>query len=89
MARLAFTPHLRRVIDIAPSDVPGATVRDVLATAFEETPTARHYILDERGRLRKHVAIFLNNTREDPAGILDMPVTETCEIFVMQALSGG
>ena len=89
MAQLAFTQHLRNVIDPAPRGVPGATVRAVLDAAFTEVPAARGYVLDEAGRVRKHVAIFLNNKREDPAKVLDMPVTETCEIYVMQALSGG
>jgi molybdopterin converting factor small subunit len=87
--QLAFTAHLRDVIDIAPRDVSGDTVGAVLNAAFDEAPTARGYVLDDAGRVRKHVAIFLNNKREDPAHVLDMPVTDACEIYVMQALSGG
>lgn len=89
MATIAFTPHLRNVIDPAPQTIAGETVRDVLDRRFEDVPGARGYILDDQGRLRKHVAIFLNNKRGDPATILDTPVSGTCEIFVMQALSGG
>ncbi len=89
MASLAFTPHLRNVIDPTPRPVAGATVRDALEACFEESPAARGYVLDDQGRLRKHVAIFLNNSRGDPATILETSVSETCEIFVMQALSGG
>jgi len=89
MARLAFTQHLRNVIDPRIRDVSGATVLSVLEAAFEEAPGARSYILDDRGAVRKHVAIFLNNKREDPKTVLNMPVTEACEIYVMQALSGG
>jgi len=89
LAQLAFTQHLRNVIDVHPRAVPGATVRAVLEAAFAEVPAARGYVLNEAGRVRKHVAIFLNSKREDPSKVLDMPVTETCEIYVMQALSGG
>ena len=89
MAQLAFTQHLRNVIDPAPRDVPGETVRAVLETAFADTPSARGYVLDDAGRVRKHVAIFLNNKREDPSKVLNMPVTDAGEIYVMQALSGG
>jgi len=89
MAQLAFTQHLRDVIDPGARPVPGNTVRSVLEAAFKVAPTARGYVLDDNGALRKHVAIFLNNKREDPGHILDMQVTETCEIYVMQALSGG
>jgi len=89
MAQLAFTQHLRNVIDTAPRAVPGATVRAVLDAAFVVAPAARGYVLDDAGHLRKHIAVFLNNRREDPKRVLDMPVTEGCEIYVMQALSGG
>jgi len=89
MAQLAFTQHLRDVIDPEARQVPGNTVRSVLEAAFEVAPTARGYVLDDNGALRKHVAIFLNNKREDPRHVLDTQVTETCEIYVMQALSGG
>lgn len=89
MARIAFTSHLRNVIDPSVREVPGATVRAALEAAFDDAPSARGYILDDAGALRKHVAIFLNNTREDPNKVLEMPVTDTCEIYVMQALSGG
>lgn len=89
MAQLAFTPHLRKVIDPTLRAVAGATVRDVLETAFDETPEARSYVLDEQGRLRQHVAIFLNDTKQNPKEVLDKVVTDACEIYVMQALSGG
>lgn len=89
MPTLAFTQHLRNVLDPAPQHVQGATVRDALDDCFVRHPLARNYVLDEQGRLRKHVAIFLNSERGDPATILDKPVTAACDIFVMQALSGG
>jgi len=89
VAQLAFTRHLRNVIDTDLRQMPGDTVRSVLDAAFEKTPAARTYILDDAGQLRKHVAVFLNNKREDPKEVLDMPVTDACEIYVMQALSGG
>ena len=89
MVWLAFTPHLRRVIDPSIREVPGATIAAALEAAFEEQPAARSYVLDEHGALRKHVAIFLNNKRENPKTVLNKPVTASCEIYVMQALSGG
>ncbi len=89
MAWLAFTPHLRKVIDPALRQVPGATVGAVLNAAFDIHPGARGYVLDEQGRLRRHVAIFLNDKKESPKEVLDKTVTEACEIYIMQALSGG
>ena len=52
-------------------------------------PEVRGYVVDERGMIRKHVAVFVGpdpiadrDTQSDPVG----PETE---IHVMQALSGG
>ena len=89
MAKLAFTPHLRKVIDPSLREMSGNTVREVLDAAFAEAPAARGYVLDEQGRLRQHVAIFLNDTKMNPKEVLDQSVTNACEIYVMQALSGG
>jgi sulfur-carrier protein len=70
-------------------DLPGATVREVLDKAFASSPELRSYLLDDQGRVRRHVAIFVNGeTIGDRAGLSD-PVAPDAEVFVMQALSGG
>jgi hypothetical protein len=56
---------------------------------FAANPRLRSYVLDDQGRLRHHVVIFIGEQRIlDSVGLSD-PVGETDEIFVMQALSGG
>ena len=67
----------------------GRTVREVLDAVFNDNPIARDYVLDEHGVLRKHMAVFVNGEAvRDRHGLSDS-VTDACEIYVMQALSGG
>ena len=86
MPRLIFTNHLNGIAPAGEPEFPGKTVGEVLAAAFAEHSGLQHYILDDQGRLRKHVIVFVDNTRTRS---LATPVAETSEIYVLQALSGG
>jgi hypothetical protein len=89
MARVVFTPNLRRHIACPPADVPGRTVREVLDAAFATNPRLGGYVLDEQGALRKHMIVFVNGEQvRDRDGLSD-PVPPFGEVYVMQALSGG
>ena len=89
MPRVAFTPQLQRFLDAPAQDVPGATVREALDAAFAANPRLRGYVVDEHGRVRKHVSIFVGDTAlVDRVGLSDA-VGPATEIFVLQALSGG
>jgi len=87
--RVSFTGNLRRHVACPPADVAGATVRAALDAVFALHPLLRSYILDDQGRLRRHVNVFVNDRMvADRSGLTD-PVAETDEVFVLQALSGG
>jgi molybdopterin converting factor small subunit len=89
MARISFTGHLTRHLACPDADAPGATVAEVLEAVFADNPRLRGYLLDDQGRVRKHVNIFINDEAiADRDGLSD-PVAEGDEIFVFQALSGG
>ena len=89
MARVSFTANLQRHLACPTVEAPGGTVRSVLEAAFAENPRLRGYLLDDQGRLRKHVKIYVNQeTIADRQGLSD-PVSEADEVFVFQALSGG
>jgi len=89
MARVAFTPNLRRHVDCPDVDCAGATVRAVLDEVFVQNPRLRGYVLDDQGGLRRHMMIFVDGEAvADRAGLSD-PVAAGAEIYVMQALSGG
>ena len=89
MATLAFTALLRSVAPKGELTVTGASVREALNGIFSETPRLKGYVLDDQDRLRKHVCVFLDGERLVGNAALDAPISETSEIFVMQALSGG
>lgn len=64
-------------------------MRAALESVFAENPRLRSYVLDDQGRVRHHVVVFIGSQRiKDPTTLSDA-VSETDEIFVMQALSGG
>ena len=85
MARVAFTGNLKRHVTCPTTHVEGTTVGAVLENLFTGNPRLRSYVVDDQGRLRKHVNIYINDAR---AGLGD-PVGPDAEIFVFQALSGG
>lgn len=64
----------------------GATVAEVLADLDRQFPGIRFRVVDEQGRLRKHMKVFVN---EDVVRDLATPLTPTDEVTLMQALSGG
>jgi molybdopterin converting factor small subunit len=64
----------------------GETVADVLADLDRQFPGLRFRIVDEQGRLREHVNLWLDSERVRE---LAVPVAGADELVVMQALSGG
>ncbi len=89
MARVSFTANLQRHVQCPTCCVDGSTVGEVLAAAFRENPRLRGYIVDDRGRLRKHMVIFVDNrVIVDRDGLSDS-LTPDSDVYVMQALSGG
>ncbi|QYU68235.1 MoaD/ThiS family protein [Leptolyngbya sp. 15MV] len=89
MARISFTANLRRHLDCPPMQADGETLRAVLEAVFAANPRLRGYVLDEHGRLRKHVTVFVNDSPATDRATLADPIAPEDEIFVFQALSGG
>ena len=89
MASIRFTANIQRHVPCPPLDVAGATLRAVLDAYFAVHPAARGYVLDDQGRLRRHMAVFVDGRQvEDRAGLTD-PVPPSAVVDVIQALSGG
>jgi sulfur carrier protein ThiS len=90
MPQVTFTRHLRvHFPDLVDQDVPGETVAELVRTMDERCPGLAAYLLDDRGALRRHVNIFVNEELLEDRRALSDPVTGTDRVFVMQALSGG
>jgi molybdopterin synthase sulfur carrier subunit len=89
MAQIHFTSWLRAVVPDAPLTTGGATVGEALDALLAERPHVRSYVLDEQGRLRKHVCIFADGARLPREAALAHPIGPQSQLHVMQALSGG
>lgn len=64
----------------------GTTVDEVLADLDRQFPGLRFRVVDEQGRLREHMTVWLDGERcRDLATALD----GLDEVVLMQALSGG
>jgi molybdopterin converting factor small subunit len=64
----------------------GATVAEVLDDLDRQFPGIRFRLVDEQGRLRRHMKVWVG---ADEVRDLATPVRPTDEVTIMQALSGG
>jgi len=91
MATVKFTYALKRFFpDLKEEEtITAATVKELLAQLETNYPGLTSYVVDERGQLRKHVNIYVNNAHIKDEKALSDPLTDQCEVYIMQALSGG
>ena len=90
MARIVFTPQLRRFLGETPEvDTSAATLREALEAAFTASPRMRGYVLDEQGDLRANVVVFIDGRRCLDRHRLDDTLGPDSQVHVLQALSGG
>jgi molybdopterin synthase sulfur carrier subunit len=69
----------------AEHNLPGSTVGEVLGELERRYPPITGWILDEQGRVRAHVNVFVNGerTREDA------PLAASDVVHVLPSISGG
>ena len=89
MALVSFTANIQRHVACPDSEAPGTTVAEVLGHVFAGNPRARAYVLDDQAALRKHMIIFVDGVMIRDRARLSDPVTQTSEVYIFQALSGG
>ncbi len=87
--RVAFTPQLRRFLETPAAEVEAEHARQALDLVLAGQPELRGYLVDERGRLRKHIAVFVGGQLARGDDDLTRPLPDGTEVLVMQALSGG
>ena len=89
VACVEFTTHLARHVDCESIEVQGSTVWEALEDVFQRFPAVKNYVVDEQGRPRYHVVIFVNGQPvQDREGMSDALDADD-NVFVFQALSGG
>lgn len=89
MPRIACTPKLENIGPLEPAGYAGATVGEVLDAAAVDYPRLKNYVLDDQGRVRRHIAIFVDGALQPREAVLDYTLREADEVYIMQALSGG
>lgn len=89
MPTVRFTANIQRHVPCPPMEVEGATVRDALEAYFRANARARSYVLDDQGRLRQHMATFVNGQQTQHRDHLSDTLPEGAVIDVVQSLSGG
>jgi hypothetical protein len=89
MPTVRFTSTLVRHRPAPMLSAPGQTVRAVLDAALTDDPLLRSYVLDDQGRVRRHISIFVDGVLIRDRLRLSHPVAPQSEIYVLQALSGG
>lgn len=90
MARVMFTPHLRRFFPgLSELSLRAATVAELLVALEQKHPGLSGYLVDERGALRRHVNIFVRGELVRDRERLGDALGPDDEVHIMQALSGG
>jgi sulfur-carrier protein len=92
MATVELTRHLYQFfpqLEGKELSVEASTVAEVVRELERLAPGFAFYVCDERGRLRRHVNIFVDELSVGDRGSLGDRVAPTSRIFIMQALSGG
>lgn len=89
MATIRFTRNIQRHVTCPTREAAGSTLRAVMDDYFSEHERARGYVLDEQGKIRQHMVIFIDGEMvRDRNGLTDH-VKPDSVIDVIQALSGG
>ena len=66
-------------------DLDGATVAELLRELERAFPALAGWVLDERGRIRQHVNVFVNGQY----GQEDTPVAPEDRVYVLPSITGG
>lgn len=89
MARVFFTPQLRRFISTPDVESSAYTLRGALEDAFACNPRLRGYVLDDQGHLRPNVVVYIDGKRSADREQLNESLSPDSRVHVLQALSGG
>lgn len=91
MAVVRFTKNLNRFFPELPEtlEIDAARVSELIAELERRFPGLAHYVTDERGALRKHVNIFVDEQTVLDRERLSDPLQATSRVAILQALSGG
>lgn len=85
MATVTLRAPLKQRVGAASVEVPGSSVAEVLRGLEHAHETIKGWVLDEQGKVRRHVNVFLNG---EPA-LAEDPVASADRIDIIHAITGG
>jgi molybdopterin converting factor small subunit len=85
MVLLKLRSPLRELAGAGEVQLEASTVGEALRHLESDHPRLDGWVLDDRGRLREHVTVFLNGERAP----LDAPVGDNDRMHILPAISGG
>jgi sulfur-carrier protein len=85
MALVRLRGPLKSLAGSAELPVEGATVAELLRALEGAQPALQGWILDERGRIRRHINVFVNGEK----GGEDTAIGTDDRVDVLPAISGG
>ncbi|VVE43285.1 thiamine biosynthesis protein ThiS [Pandoraea eparura] len=89
MATVTFAPAIQRHVCVDEQHADGPTVHAVLAQCVARKPELRGYLFNDQGRLRPHVAVFVDGRLIRDRHALGDALNDASRVYVAQALSGG
>jgi molybdopterin converting factor small subunit len=85
MALIRLRGPLKALAGSAEHPVEGDSVAELLRTLERTQPALQGWILDERGRIRRHINVFVNGEK----GVEDTVIAADDRVDVLPAISGG
>jgi hypothetical protein len=89
MPTVRFTQNIQRHVVCPTREAAGSTLREVLDEYFRDNERARGYVLDEQGRIRQHMVVFIDGEMVRDRDRLSDAVKPDSVVDVIQSLSGG
>ena len=87
MIRVSIPSQLIAYTDGATKvEAEGGAVGEVLDDLDRRYPGLKFRVIDEQGRIRRHMRIFVG---QDEARVVTVPVRDGSEVLIFGALSGG
>lgn len=77
---------LRSYTEGSETEAEGTTLAEVIADLDRRYPGIRFRMIDEQGRVRRHIRFFIDGEQVHNLG---KPVQADQELVIVQALSGG
>jgi sulfur-carrier protein len=89
MIHITFAAHLQRHVALAPQSIEARTIGEAIDAACATAPAMRHYVLDDQGNVRKHVAVFIDGVLLLPRTDMQRALRGGAQVHIIQALTGG